>query len=141
MPRRSCEHWFHSPDLIKGSPLFLIRPAVALLVHPGGSGWFVLRRILQRKQKMSFLNNVDSFNTSFHVHMPGTRTEILTWLSPLDQGIRHEEVQSCRVPGVGDWLLDTPVFRSWSDVSLHDKSDSATLFCYGDPGIGKTYIT
>jgi len=90
---------------------------------------------------MSFLNNVDSFNTIFHLHPPDTRTEILTWLSPLEQRIRHREVQSCRVPDVGRWLLDTDVFRSWADVSRQDKSDSVTLFCYGDPGIGKTYIT
>jgi len=142
VPRRSCEHWFHDSSLIKGSPLFSsIRPAVTLLAHPGGSEWFILRSILQRKQKMSFLNNVDSFNTIFHVHPPDTRTEILTWLSPLEQRIRHGEIQSCWVPKVGDWLLHADAFRGWSDVSRQDDSDSATLFCYGGPGIGKTYIT
>jgi len=108
---------------------------------------------------MSYTNNIDSLNTidsynttlNFHlrdentvnIHLLGeiTRTEILAWLSPLEPRIRHKEVRSHRVPGVGDWLLDTEVFKSWSDVSREDESNNTTLFCYGDPGVGKTYIT
>ena len=69
------------------------------------------------------------------------RSEILAWLSPLEPGARHRALQTDRVPNVGDWLLQTEVFQSWSDVTRQDKSDDATMFCYGDPGVGKTYIT
>jgi len=111
------------------------------------------------KRKMSYTNNtdslntIDSYNTTLNVHLldestanihllgESIRTEILAWLSPLEPRIRHKEVQSRRVPGVGDWLLCTEIFQSWSDVSCQDESSNATLFCYGDPGVGKTYIT
>ena len=73
--------------------------------------------------------------------MADERSEILAWLSSLEPQIRHREVQSCRIPKVGDWLLHTEVFQSWSDASHQDGSNNATLFCYGDPGAGKTFIT
>jgi len=68
------------------------------------------------------------------------RPEILAWLSPLEPGTRHRALQADRVPGVGDWLLQTQAFQSWSDVSRRDESDNAAMFCYGNPGVGKTYI-
>ena len=98
-------------------------------------------------------NTTDSYNTTINAHLldqstinlhllgESTRTEILAWLSPLEPRIRHKEVQSRRVPGVGDWLLRTEVFQSWPNVSHQDESSNATLFCYGDPGVGKTHIT
>jgi len=92
---------------------------------------------------MSFNNNKGSFN-KFSVHLQDERSEILeilAWLSPLEQQIRDKEVHSCRVPEVGDWLLHTEVFRSWSGVSRQGETNNAALFCYGDPGVGKTCIT
>ena len=67
--------------------------------------------------------------------------EILAWLSPLEPWTRHRALQAERVSRVGDWLLETEEFKSWSDVSRRDESDNATMFCYGNPGVGKTYIT
>jgi len=89
---------------------------------------------------MSLSNNVSSFN-HYNFHLSDGGSEILEWLSPLEQWIRDKEVQSCRVPNVGDWLLRTEVFRSWADASHQDESNNATLFGYGDPGAGKTCIT
>lgn len=89
---------------------------------------------------MSFSNNVNSFNLVYNVCQPGERTEILAWLSPFEQRIQHGEVRSCRVPDVGGHLLLTEVFESWSDVSRRDESDNPALFCYGNPGVGKTFI-
>lgn len=108
---------------------------------------------------MPYTNNIDSYNTinshntTLNVHLQdestvdirllgeSTRAEILAWLSPLEPRVRHKEVRSRRVPEVGDWLLRTEVFQGWSSVSSQDEFDNATLFCYGDPGVGKTYIT
>ena len=87
-------------------------------------------------------NSTDSFSNVWNNHTAADeRSKILTWLSPLEPRMRHQAIRENRLSGVGDWLLDTEVFQSWSDVSRQDKSDSATLFCYGDPGVGKTYIT
>ena len=40
--------------------------------------------------------------------------------------------------GVGDWLLRKEEFINWN--TGEDGVASPVLFCYGDPGVGKTYI-
>jgi len=65
---------------------------------------------------------------------------LLTWLSPLDPGIRHWEIQERRVNDVGEWLMETEEFRRWSGLDKEIECQSAVLFCYGDPGVGKTFI-
>ena len=69
------------------------------------------------------------------------RAEILAWLSALDPWIRHRDIRDQRVEDVGDWLLQTDEYRSWLDGIHGEESDNSALFCYGDPGVGKTYIT
>ena len=89
----------------------------------------------------SFSNNIGSFNTTnIHFTVTDDRPNVLTWLSPLDPKFRHRDVQSRRVENVGEWLLQTEEFRSWYVGSEGGESDNAVLFCYGDPGVGKTYI-
>jgi len=66
--------------------------------------------------------------------------QLLTWLSPLEPRLRHQGIQDNRVEDVGKWLLQTEEFRSWYAGSGGGESDNAVLFCYGDPGVGKTYI-
>ena len=36
--------------------------------------------------------------------------------------------------------MGTEEFRRWCGLDAEGKSDSAVLFCYGDPGAGKTFI-
>jgi len=69
------------------------------------------------------------------------RAEILAWLSPLDPWIRHHDIGDHRVEDVGDWLLGTEEYLNWVDGIPGGESDNSALFCYGDPGVGKTYIT
>ena len=97
----------------------------------------------------SFSNNTDSFNTTVNVSntaitnnlsIADDRHNLLCWLSPLDPKLRHQGIQARRVEDVGEWLLRTKKFRSWRAGSGGGKSDNAVLFCYGDPGVGKTYI-
>ena len=96
------------------------------------------------KLKMSQYSshNINSFNTtvnvSNHVVAANDRSNILAWLSPLDPKSRHEDIQDHRIEDIGEWLLRTEEFRSWHGGS--GGSDNAVLFCYGDPGVGKTYI-
>ena len=102
---------------------------------------FIIYDILNsKKQKMSqsFSNNISSFNTNFNnFTVADDRSDILAWLSPLEPGLRHQDIQDRRVENIGEWLLQSEGFRSWYAGS---ESYNAVLFCYGDPGVGKTYI-
>ena len=68
------------------------------------------------------------------------RSQILTWLSPLESREQHFEVQERRVDDVGEWLIQTEEFRRWSGLDGESEGINPVLFCYGDPGVGKTFI-
>jgi len=62
--------------------------------------------------------------------------QILEWLSPMEARERHQAVREGRGDGVGDWLLRTNEYERWqSEEAVHP-----LLFCYGDPGVGKTHL-
>ena len=65
---------------------------------------------------------------------------ILEWLSPLEPQTRHYDIRTRRVERVGDWLLQTEEYRNWLGGTSSDGLNSSVLFCYGGPGVGKTYI-
>jgi len=89
----------------------------------------------------SFSNNINSLNTTVNnFSVADDRSNVLAWLSPLEPRLRHQDIRDQRVEDVGEWLLKTEEFRSWCAGSEGDGSDNAVLFCYGDPGVGKTYI-
>ena len=86
----------------------------------------------------SFSNNINSLNTTVNnFTITDDRSHILAWLSPLEPGLRHQDIQDSRVENIGEWLLQTKEFKSWCAGT---ESENAVLFCYGDPGVGKTYI-
>ena len=89
----------------------------------------------------SFNNNNNCFNTVSHFGSIDERAEILAWLSPLEPRIRHDDIKAQRVEDVGDWLFQTEEYRDWLDGIHGGEPDNSALFCYGDPGVGKTYIT
>ena len=68
------------------------------------------------------------------------RSQLLTWLSPLEPRLRHRDIQGRRVDNVGEWLLQTEEFRTWHGRSGEGEGDKAVLFYYGGPGVGKTFI-
>ena len=68
------------------------------------------------------------------------RSQLLAWLSPLEPKIRHRDIQEQRVDNGGEWLMQTEEFRTWRDYRGEGEGDNAVLFCYGDPGVGKTFI-
>jgi len=88
----------------------------------------------------SFSNNSNSFNTVNNFTVADDRSDVLAWLSPLNPKLRHRDIRDSRVENVGEWLLQTEEFRSWQAGCGGTKSDNAVLFCYGDPGVGKTFI-
>jgi len=85
-------------------------------------------------------NNVTNSNNIVNVNkvIADENPEIMRWLSPLDPRRRHQDVRTDRLDGVGDWLLETSEFREWR--SNEGGIDKGVLFCYGDPGVGKTYL-
>ena len=87
-------------------------------------------------------NNINSGNTigSYNktVYKFDEDAQIKRWLSPLEPENRHHGVRSDRFEGVGDWLLETSEFREWRDIASQE--DKAVLFCFGNPGVGKTYL-
>jgi len=94
------------------------------------------------KMTQAFNNNNNSFNigNTFNYTTPDDRSEILAWLSPLEPRVRHRDIGARRVDSIGAWVLETEEFRRWRDGSREDGSYHPTLFCDGNPGVGKSYI-
>ena len=91
----------------------------------------------------SSFHNHHSCHNSYGVWVPAIvddRSDILTWLSPLDPTRRHQDIRRDRVKNIGEWLLQTEEFRNWIASSGRNEIDNAVLFCYGGPGVGKTFI-
>ena len=90
----------------------------------------------------SYSNNINSLNTAVtnNITIADDQSRILAWLSPLEPRLRHQDIRDRRVENIGEWLLQTEEYRSWYAGSGGDESDNAVLFCYGDPGVGKTYL-
>jgi len=86
-------------------------------------------------------NNSNSFNNVWNnCTVVDEKSEILAWLSPLEPQIRHHDIQSRRIDKVGDWLIQTEEYRNWFDGIGGGSSAGSALFCYGAPGVGKTFI-
>ena len=84
--------------------------------------------------------NINSFNNivNFITEIDSEERQILQWLSPLEPQLRHQGVRTERLDGVGNWVLETNEFRKWRDTQ--DGCAEPVLFCYGNPGVGKTYL-
>ena len=91
-------------------------------------------------------NAEHSYNNTWNnctIALSDRKREILEWLSSLElqgnqQGKRHQDVRHSRVDGIGDWVLEASEFLRWRDCE--DESVNPTLFCRGDPGVGKTFL-
>jgi len=86
-------------------------------------------------------NNINSFNNACNlISGSDEAAEILAWLSPLEPRLRHQDIREHRIKDVGDWLFQTEEYQNWSNGIHRGESNNSVLFCYGDPGVGKTYI-
>ena len=86
-------------------------------------------------------DNINCFNsTTVFNKVADEKAEILAWLSPLEPRIRHQDIRAHRVGEVGDWLLQTQEYQNWFGGIRGGESGGSILFCYGGPGVGKTYI-
>jgi len=101
-----------------------------------------------RRMSRAFTDNTDSFNitnsynnvTRVTLIVADDEPKILAWLSPLEPQVRHHDICEQRVDSIGNWLLETKEFRGWYNGSENGGSNHAALFCYGEPGVGKSYI-
>jgi len=87
--------------------------------------------------------NINSFNTisnNFYFTAADDKSQILAWFSPLEPRVRHQDICNQRVGGIGSWLLETKEFENWCGGSGGKGVSDHALFCYGDPGVGKSYI-
>ena len=65
---------------------------------------------------------------------------LLNWVWPLDSGLRHWDIQERRVANVGEWVMGNEEFKRWCRLDGRSEDNKAVLFCYGNPGVGKTFI-
>ena len=109
----------------------------------------ILNGVNNKQSKMSrhtIKDNSNCFNTTNSIHMQNNltisddRSQLLTWLSPLDPGLRHSDIQERRVKDVGEWLIRSEGFGRWCGLGGEGEGDKGVLFCYGDPGAGKTFM-
>jgi len=93
---------------------------------------------MSRHQQIA--GNVNSFNNTvnFVTQIDEEGHQILRWLSPLEPQKRHQGVRTGRLDSVGNWILESSEFRKWRDAE--DGCEDRVLFCYGNPGVGKTYV-
>ena len=85
--------------------------------------------------------NINSFNNVGNINIVADeKSEILAWLSPLEPQRRHQDIRAHRVDEVGEWLLQTREYRNWFGDIRGGEPGGAALFCYGSPGVGKTFI-
>jgi len=92
-------------------------------------------------QNINSGNVSGSYNNTWNncdISVTDEKRRILEWLSPLAPRLRHQDVRRSQVEGVGDWLLRTNEFISWN--TGEDGVVSPVLFCYGEPGVGKTHL-
>ena len=54
--------------------------------------------------------------------------------------MRHQDICEQRVDSVGNWLLETEEFKGWYNGSDNGVFNHTALFCYCEPGVGKSYI-
>ena len=86
-------------------------------------------------------NITDSYKNVWNncdISVADEKRAVLEWLSPLEPRERHQAIGMGRVAGVGDWFLHTEEFTQW--IQSGDGTAKPVLFCYGDPGVGKTYL-
>jgi len=81
-----------------------------------------------------------SSNTGENCGVADDRSQLLSWLSPLEPRFQHRNIQERRVNNVGEWVVQTEEFKQWCGLCGKGEGSKPILFFYGDPGVGKTFI-
>ena len=99
--------------------------------------------VAYQKPAINISQNVGNVTASYNnvwnnCEISNEKREILEWMSPMTPRERHQAVSEGRMDRKGNWLLGTNEFEKWH--RSEDQADNPVLFCYGDPGVGKTYL-
>jgi len=94
--------------------------------------------LIQGHSNQNIGNVLNSYNHTVNVGVSEEPLRIQEGLSPLEPHARRHDVRNRRLDGVGDWVLEKDEFESWR--KSQDGSGNPTLLCYGDQGVGKTFI-
>ncbi|KAK0438163.1 uncharacterized protein EV420DRAFT_1769796 [Desarmillaria tabescens] len=101
----------------------------SLLLVAAQHNHLALSRAVQRSREVletTYLTN--------QLQMDREAAYVAAWLTPLDYNcVQHDKLEQ-RASDTGAWFFKSPQFLSWTDIS---KAPS-TLWCFGDPGVGKT---
>ena len=102
-------------------------------------------QIPHQELAVSITNNCGNVTGSYNnvwnncnIAVADEKRAVLEWLSPLKPRERHQAIGIDQIRGVGDWLFLTNEFTQWNQSG--DGSAKPVLFCYGNPGVGKTYL-
>lgn len=60
---------------------------------------------------------------------------MIEWLTSINYTAQQHQFLDMRQAGTGQWLIQSGQFKMWF------QSSKQTLFCQGDPGVGKTLLT
>ena len=145
---RLCHDSWANLFFASASPAFLTPIEISRTNHPetpplqhSNNRYNMSKYTINRSSNC--FNTTNSYTTNVlnnNYTIADDRSELLTWLSPLDPGLRHCDIQERRVNDVGEWLMGTEEFRRWCGLGGGGGRDKAVLFCYGNPGVGKTFI-
>ena len=58
------------------------------------------------------------------------RSQLLTWLSPLEPRLQHRDIQERRVDDVGKWVFETKEFKGWCRFGEECEGSKPVLFFY-----------
>ncbi|KAI9771567.1 MAG: hypothetical protein M1839_002760 [Geoglossum umbratile] len=86
-------------------------------------------------QMMSAVESIS--NQIGKLNIEAERARLLNSLPSLPFDEKHRDLQLRRTSGLGQWLLNMPEFKALCEGSTQND----TLWCYGAPGAGKTFLT
>jgi Cdc6-like AAA superfamily ATPase len=69
------------------------------------------------------------------------RLKMLNWLSSNNPEVKHARIRNDRQENTGQWLLESDKFLQWFVQDCGTPQERRTLFCHGDEGAGKTFIS
>lgn len=79
--------------------------------------------------------NSENLNGLVHHQAEQHRLDVIKWLCSVNFSTQHNDLCGQCQEGSGQWLLESPEFRSWI------LKKQQTLYCPGIPGAGKTMLS
>ncbi|KAL2073364.1 hypothetical protein VTL71DRAFT_10688 [Oculimacula yallundae] len=81
-----------------------------------------------------FVLSVANYQETKGMRRDEVQRNILEWLSPPGESKSTSEIFATLHPGTGQWLLEESEYVDWTG------GQSSMLWCYGDPGTGKSVL-